>query len=77
MTNILGRLVIRVEEPPPTKPRDPLIMCSGDNVTNEKSYIFSSNRLMATKFDREVASDEKVLSSKSHNLLMMWTDQVT
>ena len=31
---------------------------------------------MATKLDREVASDEKMLSSKSHNLLISWTHQV-
>ena len=42
-----------------------------------KSYISTSMRSTATKRDRDVALDENMLSSKSHNLLIMWTHQVT
>ena len=76
MTMILGRLVI-YEGPPPTKPPDLLIMWSIYHMTNEKSYTSTSTRPMATKLDREVASDEKMLSTKSHKPLITWTYQVT
>ena len=32
---------------------------------------------MTTKLDREVASDEKMLSTKSHNPLVTWKHEVT
>ena len=32
---------------------------------------------MTTKLDRDAASDEKMLSSNSHDPLITWTDQVT
>ena len=65
------------ERPPPTKSCDPLINWSSDHVTNEKRYIFVSTRPVATKFDREeIASDEKMLFTKSHNPLITWTPQV-
>ena len=31
---------------------------------------------MTTKLDREVASDEKMLSTKSHNSLVTWKHEV-
>ena len=34
-------------------------------------------RSTATKRDRDVAFDEKMLSTKSHNPLITWTHQVT
>ena len=46
-------------------------------MTDEKRYISTSTRPLATKFDREVASDEKILSTKLHNPLITWTHQVT
>ena len=46
-------------------------------MTNEKSYYFTSTRPLVTKLDREVASDEKMLSSKLHSPLITWTHQVT
>ena len=64
-------------EPPPTKSYDLLIMCSGDHKTNKKSFISFFTRPMATKLDRDAAFDEKMLSTKSHNPLIMWTHQVT
>ena len=70
MATILGRLVSQGERPSPTKSCDPLITWSGDHATSEKRYIFVSTRPMATKFDREVTSDEMMLSKKSHNLLI-------
>ena len=77
MNTILRRLEIQGRVPLQTKPRDPFITWSGDQVTNEKSYISTSTRPIATKLDKEVASDEKILSTKLHNLLIMWTHQVT
>ena len=32
---------------------------------------------MTTKLDRDAASDEKMLSSKSHDPLITWIDQAT
>ena len=37
-------------------------------MTNEKRSISTSTGPMAADLDREVASDEKMLSTKSHNL---------
>ena len=46
-------------------------------MTNKERYISISTRPVATKRDREVASDEKMLSTKSHNPLITWAHQVT
>ena len=51
--------------------------CSDNHVTNEEHYISTSTKLMATKLDREVACDEKMLYTKPHNLLITWTHQIT
>ena len=56
---------------------DPLIRWSGDHMTNEMHYISTSTRHMATKFDMEIASDEWILSSVLHNLLITCTHQIT
>ena len=42
-------------------------MLSGDHLPYENCYIFTSARAMATKRGREIASDEKMLSTKSKN----------
>ena len=63
--------------PPPTKSRDPLIEWSGDHMTSEKHYISTFTRSVATKPDREVATDEKMLFTKSYNSLIRGTHQVT
>ena len=47
--------------------RYPLIVCSGDHVTNEKRYISTSTRPIGTKLDSHLASDKKMLSTKSHS----------
>ena len=52
-------------------------MWSGDYVTIEERYISTSTRPMTTKLDRDAASDEKMLSSKSHDPLITWIDQAT
>ena len=44
---------------------------SFDHVANEKCYISTSTMPTATKLDTEVASDEKMLSKKLHNPLIM------
>ena len=44
---------------------------------DEKSHISTSTRPMATKLDREVASHEKMLSTKLQNPLITWAHQVT
>ena len=49
-----------------------MITWSVDHVTNENHYISSSMKPKATKLDREVASDKRMLSTKSHNLLVTW-----
>ena len=51
-----------------TKSRNPLIFWSVDHVANEKHYIFTSTK--------SAASDERMLFTKSHNTLVMWTYQV-
>ena len=43
----------------------------------KKSYISTSTRPMANKLDRVVASDEKMLSTKSHNPFVTWKQQAT
>ena len=63
--------------PPPAKSRDPLIEWSGDDMTSEKRYISTFTRPVATKPDREVATDEKMLFTKSYNSLIRGTYQVT
>ena len=63
--------------PPPAKSRDPLIEWSGDDMTSEKRYISTLTRPVATKPDREVATDEKMLFTKSYNSLIRGTYQVT
>ena len=55
----------------------PLIAWSDDHVRNKKRYIYHSARPMVAKVNRQVASDGKMLSSKSHNPLITWTHQVT
>ena len=77
MATILGSLVNYGEGPPQAKSQDPSITCSGDHVTNAKSYISTSTRPTATKLGSEFASDERILSMKSYNPLIMWTHQVT
>ena len=43
----------------------------------KKRYIFTSTRPIATKLDREVASDGKMSVTKPHNLFITWIYQVT
>ena len=47
-----------------------------DHVTNEEYYIFTFTRPIAIKLDREVVSDEMILSTKSHNPLITRAHQV-
>ena len=42
-----------------------------------KTLCFLSTRSMATKLDREIAPDENILSTKSHNPLITWTYRLT
>ena len=77
MATKLTRLVSLGEEPPPKMSHDPVITLSGDHMTNEKRYITTSTRPFITKFDKEVASDERMLSKKFTYQLITWTHQVT
>ena len=43
----------------------------------KKRYIFTSRRPIATKLDREVAFDKKMLFAEPHNLFITWIYQVT
>ena len=47
-----------------------------NHMRNEKRYISIPARPMATKLNRKVAYDEKMLSTKSYNPLITWTHQV-
>ena len=60
------------ERPPTTMSRNLLVIWSGDDVTNSKRYISSSSSSI-TKLDMELGSNERMLSTKSHNSLITWT----
>ena len=47
------------------------------HVTGEKRYISTSARPMTIKLDRVVGSNARLLSIRSHDLLMTWSHKVT
>ena len=72
-------VAIHSKEPQSTKLCD-TDQVINDHVTNEKMLYFklsSSARPMASKRDWTMASDERLLSEKSHKLLIMWSHKVT
>ena len=75
MVTILSRLVSYGERPPSTKSHNFLTTKSSDHVTNEKYYFSTSP--VATKLDREVACNGKILFTKSQNPMIESTNRVT
>ena len=53
------------------------ITWSSYHVTDEKRYISTCARPMATKLDRVVGPNADLLSIKSYNLLITWSHNVT
>ena len=53
------------------------LMSLFNHVVRKKCYISTSTRPIATKLDKEVASDERMLFAKPHNLFITCIYQVT
>ena len=72
----LDQVVVYNKGPPPTVSYHALDTWPGYHVGNGKRYISSSVRYMATKLDRVVTSDEGLLSTKSHSLLITSSHEI-
>ena len=76
MTAKLVKVEIYSKLPPSIKSFDALSTLLSDHMTDKKRVISTSARPKAIKFERVVGSNAGLLSTKLHNLLIMWSHKV-